>query len=73
MTGFPMLLVPYKGDSLVITDLLGGHINCVFLISTQVIQPIRDGRFKALAVTTAKRIAILPDVPRLQELGLKGY
>ena len=73
MTGVPMLLVPYKGDSLVITDLLGGHINCVILISTQVIQPIRDGRFRALAVTTAKRIAILPDVPTLRELGLKDY
>jgi tripartite-type tricarboxylate transporter receptor subunit TctC len=72
-TGTSMLHVPYKGAAPAVVDLLGGHTNCVVLISTQGISYIREGRLNALAATSEQRLAILPNVPTLQELGLKGF
>jgi|LauGreSuBDMM15SN_2_FD.fasta_scaffold02085_7 tripartite-type tricarboxylate transporter receptor subunit TctC len=69
----PLMPVPYQSDAPMVVDLLGGHINCVVLISTQGISYIREGRLNVLAVTSEQRLAILPNVPTLQELGLKGF
>lgn len=69
----PMLTVPYKGDAPMFIDLLGNQINCVIGISTQVLGHISEGRLKALAVTSDKRLNNLPNVPTLQELGMVGY
>ncbi len=69
----PLMPVPYQSDAPMVVDLLGGHINCVVLISTQGISYIREGRLNVLAVTSEERLAILPNVPTLQELGLKGF
>ncbi|MGB3290751.1 MAG: tripartite tricarboxylate transporter substrate binding protein [Burkholderiaceae bacterium] len=73
LSGVSMLVVPYKGDAPMFVDLIGQQINCVIGISTQVIGHISSGRLKALAVTSDKRLSLLPNVPTLQEAGMDGY
>jgi tripartite-type tricarboxylate transporter receptor subunit TctC len=72
-TGIDMLLVPYKGSSAAQPDLLGGrtalYIDTISAIQTQV----KAGNARAVAVSTRKRAATLPDVPTAEEQGLKGY
>jgi len=65
--------VPYKGSGPLTTDLLGGQVAMSFDTITPVLQHIKGGKLHALAVTTAKRSAVLPDVPTLDEAGLKGF
>jgi len=64
--------VPYKGGALALNDLVGGHVDIYVSSLPQVLQLARDGRAKALAVTSARRIAMLPDVPTLDESGIAG-
>lgn len=71
--GVKMTAVPYKGAAPVITDLLGGHIAMTMDNITTAAQMAKEGKVKALAVTTAQRAAQLPDVPTLQEQGLAGF
>jgi tripartite-type tricarboxylate transporter receptor subunit TctC len=71
-TGTTGLHVPYKGGAPAITDLLGGQVDASFQNVNAVIQHIRSGKLRALGVTTAKRIAVLPDVPTMDEAGVKG-
>lgn len=73
VSGVPLLQVPYKGDAPMIVDLLGGHINCLLVISTQVLQQIGDGRFRALAVASPRRLGVLSEVRTLHELGLADF
>ncbi|MET3919029.1 tripartite-type tricarboxylate transporter receptor subunit TctC [Variovorax sp. OAS795] len=72
-TGVNLLHVPYKGSGPLTTDLLGGQVAMSFDTITPVLQHIKGGKLRALAVTTAKRSAVLPDVPTLEEAGLKGF
>ncbi|MCY1227052.1 hypothetical protein D9M72_393100 [compost metagenome] len=72
-TGAPLLHVPYKGSGPLTTDLLGGQVTMSFDTLTPVLQHIKSGKLRALAVTTAKRSTVLPDVPTLEEAGLKGF
>ena len=65
--------VPYKGGSPAATDLMAGHLNMMFEMGYSALPAIQSGRVKPLAVTSAERISILPDVPTLSELGLKGF
>src|SRR5499433_1142072 len=65
--------VPYKGGAPVLNDLLGGHIPLSFNNVPESIAMIRSGSLRPLAVTTAKRSPILPDVPTFDEAGVKGY
>ena len=65
--------MPYKGSGPLTTDLLGGQVDMSFDTLTPVLQHIKGGKLRALAVTTAKRSTALPDVPTLAEAGLKGF
>ena len=69
-TGTRILHVPYKGSAPLTTDLLGGQVQMSFDTVTPVLPFIKEGRLKALAVTTARRSSALPDVPTLQEAGV---
>jgi tripartite-type tricarboxylate transporter receptor subunit TctC len=73
MTGLDLLSVPYKGVPPAMTDLLGGRLQLVFADATLAIPMVKAGKLQALAVTSAQRISALPNVPTLNESGLKGY
>lgn len=73
MGGVQLLHVPYKGSGPLTTDLLGGQIAMSFDTVTPVLPHIKAGKLRALAVTTARRSVALPDVPTLDEAGLKGF
>jgi tripartite-type tricarboxylate transporter receptor subunit TctC len=72
-SGVDIMHVPYKGSGPLTIDLLGGQIDMSFDTVTPVLSHIRAGKLRALAVTTIKRSAALPDVPTLDESGLKGF
>jgi tripartite-type tricarboxylate transporter receptor subunit TctC len=65
--------VPYKGQGQAIIDLLGGHLKLAFPSIPSSIQHIRSGKLIALGVASAKRSSSLPDLPTIQEAGLKDY
>ena len=65
--------VPYKGGVLAIQDLLGGHVHMVFADPQPIIPHIRVGKAKPLAVTSAKRSPVLPEIPTFAEAGLPGF
>ncbi|WP_431286586.1 Bug family tripartite tricarboxylate transporter substrate binding protein [Roseateles chitinivorans] len=73
LTGTTLLHVPYKGSGPLATDLLGGQIQMSFDTVTPVLPHVKAGKLRALAVTTARRSSALPDVPTLEEAGLKGF
>jgi tripartite-type tricarboxylate transporter receptor subunit TctC len=73
MTGTSMQHIPYKGSGPMVADLLAGTVSMSFENITTAYPPVKQGRLKALAVTTAKRSFVAPDVPTMQELGLAGY
>jgi tripartite-type tricarboxylate transporter receptor subunit TctC len=72
MTGVDMLHVPYRGSAPMLTDLLAGQIQVAFDNLPASIEHIRAGKLRALAVTTAQRSEMMPDVPTLAEF-LPGY
>jgi len=72
-TGTELLHVPYKGSGPLATDLLGGQIAMSFDTVTPVLPHIKAGKLRPLAVTTARRSSALPEVPTLDEAGLKGF
>ena len=65
--------VPYKGAAPALQDVMAGHDQMMFATAASVIGHIKAGQVKALAVTTLKRTAVLPDVPTMDEAGLKGF
>ncbi len=71
-TGTNLLHVPYKGSAGAVTDVLGGQINIMFIPIHVGMQFVKGGRLKALAVGSAKRHPSAPELPTLQELGVKG-
>ena len=73
MTGVQMQHIPYKGSGPMIPDLLGGVLSMSFENLTTAYPPAKQGKLKALAVTSAKRSFIAPDVPTMAEAGLAGY
>ncbi|MGN6572536.1 MAG: Bug family tripartite tricarboxylate transporter substrate binding protein [Pseudolabrys sp.] len=66
-TGINMLHVPYRGDAPAMTDLIGGRVDVIFGYLPLTIEYVKSGQVRALAVTTAKRSAELPDVPTVGE------
>jgi len=71
--GVDLTTVPYKGTAPAMTDLLGGQVDLLCDQTTQTVPLIRDGRVKVYGVTTLKRLASLPNVPTLDEQGMKGF
>jgi len=65
--------VPYKGGGPAMVDLLAGNIQLIFATAASSINHIKAGKARALAVTTAKRSSLVPDLPTVAEAGLKGY
>jgi tripartite-type tricarboxylate transporter receptor subunit TctC len=68
-----MLHIPYKGAAPALNDLLGGQIPMMFDSLPGVIQQVRAGKLRALGVTTLKRGQAAPDMPTLDEAGVKGF
>jgi len=68
-----ILHVPYKSNPQALTDLLGGQIDMMITDTATGVPQIKGGKLKALGVSTTKRIALLPDVPTIDEAGVKGY
>jgi tripartite-type tricarboxylate transporter receptor subunit TctC len=73
MAGIELLHVPYKGTGQAVTDLLAGQIDLMFAPAQTAMPHVRAGKLKALAVTSARRSATLPDLPTAAESGLPGY
>jgi tripartite-type tricarboxylate transporter receptor subunit TctC len=73
MAGIDMLHVPYKGTGQALTDLLAGQIDVMFAPAQTVMPHVQAGKLRALAVTSAKRAATLPELPTAAESGLPGY
>ena len=71
--GIDMVHVPYKGNAPVVTDLLAGHVDMHFGLVSGMMANIKAGKLRALAVTTERRIASLPDVPTIAESGYPRY
>jgi tripartite-type tricarboxylate transporter receptor subunit TctC len=72
LTGTDIVHIPYKGSGPLVTDLLGNQVTMSFDTVTPVLQHIKSGKLRALAVTTPRRASALPDVPTLEEAGVKG-
>ena len=72
MAGVDMVHVPYRGTTPAVTDLLAGQVQVLFDVTPTAIPQIRAGKLRPLAVTTAKRLDVLPDVPTVGEF-LPGY
>jgi tripartite-type tricarboxylate transporter receptor subunit TctC len=66
------LTVPYKGTGPAMNDLLGGQVDFMCDQTTSTTSQIKSGKVKVYGITSAQRVASLPDVPTLQEQGLKG-
>ena len=72
-TGVYMLLVPYHGTGPVIIGLIGGQVLTAFESVPATLPHIKGGKLRALAVTTAQRVSMLPDVPTAAEGGLSNF
>ena len=72
-TGTDILFVPYKGGAPAVTDALGGHIEMVVNNKSNLLPQFRDGRLKALAVTSSERWPELPQTPTMREVGILGF
>ena len=72
LTGTKMIHVPYRGETLVLQDMLGGHVDLFFGNVSAALALWRDGKIKVLAVTDTARSAAMPDVPTSVEAGLPG-
>ena len=73
MAGVKLVHVPYKGGGPAMSDLVGGQVQLIFATTASSIPHLRSGRIKGIAVTTAKRSALLPELPTISEAGLAGF
>jgi tripartite-type tricarboxylate transporter receptor subunit TctC len=71
--GIDFTRIPYKGNGPAMTDLLGGHVAMMFLSILPVLEHVRAGTLNALAVTSAARSELLPEVPTIAQAGLPGF
>ena len=73
LAGIELLHVPYKSNPLAINDLLGGQIDMMITDTATGLPQVKGGKVRALAVSTAKRSPLTPDLPTIDEAGVKGY
>lgn len=73
ITGINMVHVPYKGSGPALTDLMGGQVDLMFDVMGTALPHIRSGKLRPIAVTAKQREKALPDVPTLEEQGLKEF
>jgi tripartite-type tricarboxylate transporter receptor subunit TctC len=73
MTGADMIHVPYKGSAPAIADVMGGRVTMMLPGIGSAINLAKDGKLRALAVSTAKRVTAAPDIPTVAESGVPGY
>ncbi|MDH5264528.1 MAG: tripartite tricarboxylate transporter substrate binding protein [Betaproteobacteria bacterium] len=73
MAGVDMTHIPYKGAAAAMQDLVGGRVDLMFDNLASSLAQVKGGRIRALAVTTAKRSSLAPDIPTLAESGLPGF
>jgi tripartite-type tricarboxylate transporter receptor subunit TctC len=71
--GFEVVHVAYKGNPQVVADLVGGHVQAGFLATPSVIELVREGKLKGLAVSSPRRTPGAPDVPTVSEAGYPGF
>ena len=71
--GIELTKIPYKGNGDALANLIGGHVSMMFLSIAPIIGNVKGGKLHALAVTTAERSPLLPDVPPIAESGLPGF
>jgi tripartite-type tricarboxylate transporter receptor subunit TctC len=71
-SGIKMVHVPYKGAILALTDVIGGHVDAMFVAGPAAIPQVRAGKVRALAVASRRRAPALPDVPTFAEAGFAG-
>ena len=72
-SGIKLTHVPYRGGALAINDLVGGHVEVYVSSMPQILQIVRNGQAKALAVTSTQRSPSLPDTPTMREAGVRDY
>lgn len=73
MAGIDMTHIPYKSSTSAAIDLIGGRTSMMFDNFTTAMPYLRDGRLRAIAVTSAKRVPLLPNIPTMVEAGLPGF
>ncbi|MEQ1773323.1 MAG: tripartite tricarboxylate transporter substrate binding protein [Burkholderiales bacterium] len=73
MAGVKLVHIPYKGGAPAMIDLISGQIHLMFATASTSVQHIRTGKLRALAVTTAKRAALVSELPTMMESGMPGF
>jgi tripartite-type tricarboxylate transporter receptor subunit TctC len=73
MTGIDMVHIPYKGTAPAVTDVLAGHVSLMFNSMPSVLQHVKSGRLKGIAVGSAKRSPAAPEIPTVAESGVPGF
>jgi tripartite-type tricarboxylate transporter receptor subunit TctC len=72
-SGIEMTHVPYKGTGQSIVDVVGGQVNSIFAVTTGVLPHVKAGKLRALALSSASRSALVPDLPTIAESGYPGF
>ena len=73
MTNIKMLHVPYKGAAAALTEVMGGHVQLMVNTTLAAAPHMQSGKVRALAVTSARRVPTLPQLPTMDESGVRGY
>jgi tripartite-type tricarboxylate transporter receptor subunit TctC len=73
MAGIQLTHVPYRGNAPAVADVIAGHVNMIFDGMATSLPHVREGRLRAIAVSTARRATAMPDLPTVAESGLSGF